>query len=145
MNLHRLTKTQADRVLAMHFVLFSIKGFVEIYRIMDLGWIISVILEVSMPIFVSSIFPCHDLLPVQIESFFSLRSRHCTMNKGLVATLDIVLRRPVSFFDFLEVFVPRVRLEVMRALNLRLEAKPFVVIKVGLCNRLQGHHEVIAC
>jgi hypothetical protein len=58
------------------------------------------------------------------------------MYKGLIATLDIILRGPVSFFDILQVLMPGVGFELMSALHFRLEAKSFVIIKVRLCNSL---------
>lgn len=52
------------------------------------------------------------------------------MNKGFIATLNIVFRRSVSLLNFSKIFMSRVRLELMSSLNFRLEAKSFVVIEI---------------
>lgn len=136
MHLQRFSEAQTNRIFAMHFIVFSIERLVEIYSVMNLYFTLSVVFKVSMPVLVSSISPRHDFLPVQVKSFFPLRGRHCSMYKGFIATLDIILRRPIFFFDILQVLMPGVRFELMSALHFRLEAKSFVIIKVRLGDSL---------
>lgn len=82
----------------MHYIFFSIQAFLKVYGTRLLSPL-PIVLQKSVPVLICSILTSYNFLTVQVKSLLPFRFWHRPMHEGLIARLDVILRRPVPLFD----------------------------------------------